>query len=112
MFECFLLAEKLRDLFEHRPRTEHAFDAKLNQSPRILFGNDATDQHADMAQAGLLHHRQHMGHERHVSPAQQAQAQPTRVLVAHRAHDGFGRLPQPRIDHMKTLITQSRAPRL
>ena len=100
---------KLRDLVERRARTEHPRHAKLNQFRHILFRNDAADQHADIPQPGLPQQLEHARHQRHVRPAQQAQAQPVGVLIGHGAHHRFGRLPQPRVDHMKARIAQPRA---
>ena len=52
------------------------------------------------------HQVEHARHQRHVGAAQEAQAQPIGVFIGHGPHDGLGRLPQPRVDHMKAMIAQ------
>ena len=81
--------------------------AELAQPGHVLFGDDPTHEQAHVAYSSLAQCVLYPRHQRHVSPTQKAQAQPAGILVGHRPRDGFGRLPEAGVDHVKARIAQA-----
>src|SRR5262249_4797798 len=63
-------------------------------------------ENADVLEIGLLHQFEDPRHQGHVRAGQKAQSEPIGVFVGDSAHNSFGDLPKPSVDHMHAGVAQ------
>src|SRR5262249_43167133 len=72
----------------------------------VRLGDDAADQDADVAEAGVVEEPKDARHEGHVGAAEEAEAEPGGVLVGDGADDGLGRLPESGVDDVHAGVAE------
>src|SRR6266849_9226139 len=77
------LLEVRDDVRQRRPRPQDARHSHLQQLGNVAFRNDAADQDADVIESRLAQQLEYAGNQCEMGTAQNAEADPVRVLVAH-----------------------------
>jgi len=94
------------DVRQRRAGAEDVGHAHFEEFRDVGFRDDAADEDADVAEAGVAEELEDARGEGHVGAAEDAEAEPVGVLVGDGADDGLRRLPQAGVDDVHPGVAQ------